>query len=255
VRSVSFDRIADTYDETRGGTERGDELARAIDRHLCPGTVVEVGAGTGAVALPLTARGRSVLGVDLSAAMLRQARERLGARVVVADGYRLPVPDGAVPNAMVVWVLQLVPDIVGFLAEAARILARDGRLVVVPAGGQRIDDDEIEAIMRPLNHALRPPRDRPEQVVDAAVAAGLRLVDRTSMSTRPWLKSPEDEARGVEARDWSTLWDVPDDRWREVVEPAIAALRALPDPATPRELRATYDVLSFTRASEEEARH
>ena len=39
--------------------------------------------------------------------------------MAVADGYRLPVPDGAVPNVVLVWVLQLVPDVAGLLAEAA----------------------------------------------------------------------------------------------------------------------------------------
>lgn len=83
--SVPFDRIADTYDTTRGGVERGGRIAAGVDPWLRPGPVLEIGVGTGAVARPLTDRGHPVVGLDLSAAMLRGARERLGRRLRPAD--------------------------------------------------------------------------------------------------------------------------------------------------------------------------
>jgi SAM-dependent methyltransferase len=248
TRSVSFDRIADSYDTTRGGLERGGGVAREIARHLRPGRVVEIGVGTAAVALPLVRLGHPVVGFDLSEPMLRRAHDRLGASVAVADAYHLPVTDGAAPNAVVVWVLQLVPDVTAFLAEARRVLAPGGRLAVVPAGAQR-EHDDIDAVLRPMLHTLRPPRDRPDQVIGAAEEVGLALVERlTRRNEVTWHQSPEDQARAVEARAWATLWDVPDDRWKAVVEPALAAVRALPEPARPRARRTTYELLVFTRS-------
>jgi hypothetical protein len=41
--SRSFDRIADRYDDRRGGSERGVVLAADIDPWLSPGSVLEVG--------------------------------------------------------------------------------------------------------------------------------------------------------------------------------------------------------------------
>jgi SAM-dependent methyltransferase len=246
-QSVSFDRIADSYDATRGGLERGAVLAREIAPHLHPGPVVEIGVGTAAVAVPLVRLGHPVVGCDLSETMLRQAHDRLGARVAQADGYHLPVRAGAVPNAVIVWVLQLVPDLAGFLAEGRRILSSGGRLAVVPAGGQFVDDD-IDAILRPMNHAIRPSRDRPEQVVDAGRAAGLALVEHVVAQSESWTESPEDQAQRVEGRSYSTLFDVPDRQWSAVVEPAVAGLRALPDPTRPRERRARYHLLVFEPA-------
>jgi hypothetical protein len=118
--SVSFDRIADRYDATRGGLERGRLLARSIAPHLHPGPVLEVGVGTGAVSSGIDDLGHRVIGVDLSLPMLARAVERLGARVAAADGHHLPVPDGAVPNVVLVWVLHLVGDPESVLAETVR---------------------------------------------------------------------------------------------------------------------------------------
>src|SRR5262245_29192296 len=110
MRSISFDRAAPTYDATRGGLERGACLAGCIAPRLRPGLVLEVGVGTGAVAIALRERDHPVVGVDLSPAMLAFAQPRLGPRVAVADGHRLPVADRAVPNAADVGGLQLVDD-------------------------------------------------------------------------------------------------------------------------------------------------
>ncbi len=54
-----FDEIAPIYDETRGGEKRGDEYAADIDGLLPQdsGTVLEIGVGTGVVALGLRKRG------------------------------------------------------------------------------------------------------------------------------------------------------------------------------------------------------
>ena len=248
-QSVAFDRIAERYDETRGGTERGGSLAEVISPHLHPGLVAEVGVGTGAVALPLTERGHAVIGFDLSVPMLRHARQRLGPRVANADGFRLPVRSGAVDNVVLVWVLHLVPDVGAFLAEVARVLAPGGRLATIPAGSQS-ETGEIAEIVWAMHRELsdhRPRSDAPDTVVAAAEQAGLALVARAPASSGPWPESPAEQARRIEARTFASLWDLPDDRWAATVEPAIAALRALPDPDRPRERVTDYEVLVFDR--------
>ena len=52
---TEYDQLAEHYDETRGGEGRGDEYAADVDAHLPAGDgpILEIGVGTGVVALGL----------------------------------------------------------------------------------------------------------------------------------------------------------------------------------------------------------
>lgn len=242
--SVVFDRIAADYDATRGGVERGQRIAAGVAHCLRPGPVVEVGVGTGVIARELIDRGHGVVGVDLSPPMLARAHARLGSCLAVGDGYRLPLRPRPVPNALTVWVTQLVPDVGAFLASVGGVVAPGGRLVVVPAGMQT-EHDEIERVVRPMAEVLRPQRDGPDHLVALAEGADLRVVERTTTGDGVWSISPAEHADQIAARSWSMLWDLPDDVWDEVVAPTIAALRALPEPDRRRDRTGHCDVVVF----------
>lgn len=98
--------MAGFYDATRGGESRGDAFAAEFDARLPSGVgpILEVGVGTGVVALGLRHRGRVVIGVDAAAAMLARAQARLGPVLVRGDNRRLPFGDGSVAHAVSVWV-------------------------------------------------------------------------------------------------------------------------------------------------------
>lgn len=77
VGSLSFDPAAEYYDRTR--VTDAVSLSAAIDLlHdvLPPGPALEIGVGTGALAVPVAARGRRLVGVDLSRAMLAKLHEK-----------------------------------------------------------------------------------------------------------------------------------------------------------------------------------
>ncbi|MDP3719996.1 MAG: class I SAM-dependent methyltransferase [Acidobacteriota bacterium] len=73
-----YDRFADIYQawtETAGSTQAN--LAFYVDAYLNEtGPVVELGVGDGRIAVAAASRGQSVIGVDLSAAMLERCRVR-----------------------------------------------------------------------------------------------------------------------------------------------------------------------------------
>jgi ubiquinone/menaquinone biosynthesis C-methylase UbiE len=247
--SVPFDRIADTYDVTRGGEERGERYGATIGPLLEPGRLtLEIGVGTGIVAVALARRGFPVLGLDVSPPMIRRARERLGNRVVVGDARRMPFASASVPQAVSVWVLHVVGDVPAVLAEVARVLRPGGRYVVVP-GQIQARQDEIGERVRALEAALDPERSRndsPERIGELARAAGLRVV-ATPEHAYEFHLAPEATAQMMEARAQSYLWDVDDERWNTLVVPVIDWLRSLPDPERPIVRRATDRLVVLER--------
>jgi hypothetical protein len=77
--------------------QRGDEAAAIafLEQLAGPGPALELGIGTGRIALPLSARGIRVDGIDLSQPMVDQLRTRPGGdqlSVVIGDFADLPVP-------------------------------------------------------------------------------------------------------------------------------------------------------------------
>ena len=90
-----------------------------------------IGCGTGAD-LPFVPLEVQVLATDLTPAMIRQAEAhaRPGIEYRVMDGMALDLPDGGFDAAILHMVLEVIPDPVRCLAEAARVLRPGGRLAV-----------------------------------------------------------------------------------------------------------------------------
>ena len=126
---VDYDAEAATYDETRGGTARAEAAASAVAALLEPGAVLDVGGGTGLVALGLARRGVDIVVLDCSSGMLALAADRLPGRALRAEAARLPVGDGVLGGVLLMWLLHLLDDADPVLAEAARVLRPSGVLV------------------------------------------------------------------------------------------------------------------------------
>lgn len=107
-------------------TARGLVLAK-----LDSGTrVLDMGCGTGATLDYLDSIGVRGLGVDCSAEALSVRDRKTRPTRIVASAEQLPFPDESFDGVLLECTLSLVKDQALALAECARVLVDDGRLVI-----------------------------------------------------------------------------------------------------------------------------
>lgn len=96
-------------------------------------TVLDIGCGTGLHLALYQQRGCTIFGIDPSAAMLRQARRRLGDGLFQGDAAALPFAAGTFDLVTTTLVLhEMSPEVRrAVLAEATRVLRPDGRVLVI----------------------------------------------------------------------------------------------------------------------------
>jgi len=97
-----------------------------LRRHVVGARIADVACGPGVYAAALAGDGRQIVGVDFSAALLKQGR-RPGWLPVAASGMSLPLRDGWADTTCLLSVLEHVDD-AALLREATRVTSR--RLVI-----------------------------------------------------------------------------------------------------------------------------
>ena len=134
MESVNFDRAAGYYDATRAlPAETMADLTQVLGAELAGRQpCLEIGVGTGRIALPLRERGIALAGMDISGAMLRRLvanAEGLPFPLMQADATVLPVAAGTFGSVLAVHVLHLIPHWRVAVDEALRVLRPGGALV------------------------------------------------------------------------------------------------------------------------------
>jgi ubiquinone/menaquinone biosynthesis C-methylase UbiE len=221
--SVAFDDAADYYDETKSLPP--DALAATIDLLASElggsARVLDVGVGTGLLALPLVARGLHVDGVDLSAPMLRRATAKAppATRVglTVADATKLPFRDDAFEGAFMRHILHLVPGWRQVLAEAVRVVRPGGTLVVSITDYTGLYREIqgrflLEAGGLPLAVGLRP--DDPGSLRRAMTRLGAQARPLPVVRGRRTL-TVDRFLTGIEDGHYSWTWPATDERRRQ----------------------------------------
>ena len=137
--SRHFAAIAEVWDQIRSLHVAESEVERAIDRALSKrplGRLVDIGTGTGRMIELFAPRAAHAIGIDRSSEMLRLARVKLEAAGIQSslrqgDMYALPLADRSADSVLIHQVLHYAHSPAAAIAEAARVLAPGGTLLVV----------------------------------------------------------------------------------------------------------------------------
>jgi ubiquinone/menaquinone biosynthesis C-methylase UbiE len=217
--SVTFDRAAEFYDRTRAITD--ETMAQNLELLTAEvagrGRVLEVGVGTGLLALPLHEAGVELVGLDLSAPMLGKLIEKAGGRppfpLALGDATRMPFADAVFGAAYLRWVLHLIPSWLDAVAEMVRVV-RPGRVILVNLGAYGGERLEIQRRFAELTGASVDPVGLGWGEFDALdramerLGAGAREVPEVHETA---FDSLADFLDGISESRYSWTWGVPDD--------------------------------------------
>jgi ubiquinone/menaquinone biosynthesis C-methylase UbiE len=141
--------------ETMPGATRLRARSYQLLRPPPGATVIDVGCGTARAVAELAELGARAIGMDLDPAMLAAARSRFpDIDVRAADATELPLVDGEAHGYRADKVYHVLPDPHAALAEARRVLAPGGRIVLLGQDWDTIviDSDQPE-LTRRIVHA------------------------------------------------------------------------------------------------------
>src|ERR1700760_3295631 len=132
---------APVYDLVFGAVFDQGRRASIAAAERVGGRILEVGVGTG-ISLPDYARSNRLVGIDISAPMLRKAKERVDnfglsnvEALAVMDAKHLAFPDNAFDVIVAQYVITAVPDPEATLDEFARVLKPGGEIILLSRVG------------------------------------------------------------------------------------------------------------------------
>lgn len=234
---LDYDVEAATYDVTRGGVQRAEAAAEAVEAFVptAARTVVDVAAGTGIVTERLGRPGRRLVGVDRSLGMAGVARGRLPGGIVVGDATCLPFADGTVDVVVMIWLLHLLDagSSSAAIAEAARVL-RPGGVLITTVDKNAADfmvRTDVAELIDLIRTATEPARtDAADRVAGLAASLGLTITGEGFFTGLGQGRSPNQWSKAIQRRAFG---------WTDRVSPAALTelcrkLEELPEPDHPR---------------------
>lgn len=218
-RNQSFDRVADVYDQTRGfppGVAAQAAALIALAGGLTKTSeVLELGVGTGRVALPLADVIGQLHGIDISDRMLRHLNSKRDGRPVrtaQADAAWLPFGRAVFDALVVVHVFHLVPDMMAVEREMRRVLKPDGLLL----NCWNTNDATFQDARTAANIAMHD-GDFSDSNAGRWTRAQSYLEELGWQKTEPLdplpyvsQRAPIELLDSLEKRRWSSTWDVDD---------------------------------------------
>jgi SAM-dependent methyltransferase len=233
-QSLAFDRAAPLYDATRGyPPEVAERIGAVIIEAVAaqPDTrFLEIGVGTGRIALPIARQGYDYTGVDLSEPMLDRLRAKvadlqqakpnpttspLRLQLAMADITALPFPDAAFDVVVAVHVFHLISAWRKAVEEALRVLRPGGVFLHcwdehLTSGGESLQERWVEMVRELGSEVAILGAVRRGAVTDYLREQGLSV---EILRTVVWetQESPREAFEYIAQRVWSRTWLVSDE--------------------------------------------
>lgn len=250
-------RVAVQYDALRGHPpEVSPQIGQAVTKHAGDhARVLELGVGTGRIALPVAHSGCEVYGVDLSAHMLAALAQRIRneghprVHLVQGDITALPFRTGVFDAALAVHVLHLVEDWQGVLTRVKTLVRPGGTLIL---GRDWVDPESFAGMIRntfrrtvlEVGTAMLPPGSSAAQppsggaaIMQTLQSLGAQPVGKGEHVGAEWSTdlTPRQVLDGIRSRDDAESWVLPDEVLTETMRRLDAfALAHWPDLDAPQ---------------------
>ncbi|MDQ2906317.1 MAG: class I SAM-dependent methyltransferase [Ktedonobacteraceae bacterium] len=252
--SLSFDPVAHAYDATRGYPEDvALQIARALEAAAgasAQTAFLEVGVGTGRIALPLASLGHIYTGVDISPKMAAQLETKLltagwqseqqpwGARpdedtaqapevrrftnagkdaslrLALADITALPFYDATFDVALAVHIFHLVDGWQRAVSEVLRVLRPGGLFLHCwdedVTSGKWSVEMMWQKIMRDMGYEIRRSGSPTRTLVTQWLVERGLQPQETRVARWEHAVTPRQAMENVTKRLWSSTWSVPD---------------------------------------------
>lgn len=256
-QSINFDRAADYYDDTRGFPTGEEAKAAAVIAQAgnltTESRVLEIGIGTGRIALPVSVHAPNYYGIDISTGMMNRLQSKPGSEAIKlaeADMTRLPFETASFDAVVAVHVFHLVPDWQGALDEVERVLKPDGRILI--CWNDREPENEIAELWKTWNEVI--PQEENQRVGvseaehhDYLLGKGWQSGELARHEFKSYI-TPAMHLDGLKNRLWSRLWRMREEDLQDGVAAVEARIAQLFTDVNQRlEINASFKVQPYTR--------
>jgi len=128
---INYDKVSENYDFSRRAGKKTVELLVELLTPIRNANVLDIGCGTGNFLLELNGLPRQLVGLDISAGMLAQAKTKSSKTLLIlGNAVFMPFSKEAFDAAYCIQALHHISEKNRFMSEVYRILQSGGRFVI-----------------------------------------------------------------------------------------------------------------------------
>jgi ubiquinone/menaquinone biosynthesis C-methylase UbiE len=231
--SRSFDRIADLYEQSRFVPpeilRQAAQLVKQDSPTAFSSYFLDIGTGTGRFARHLAAEGASVVGIDISSAMLKIAGSANSSlSLLKADARKMPFHSEAFSGGMVVHLLHLISDWKQVVREIRRVLLPSAPLYFASESGRHFPCRDLYFQIASQKGHTRPNigAQTVREILDyfEETGASVRQIDNGGLTWEAKIEV-EELVNMLERNPFSHLWHISEAEHREIIQELRKCIR------------------------------